>query len=247
VEAGIDRELSPSETPDGRPGVRILLFCISADALQTQVDNRAGQCVLTAPGTACFAGVAPTAKPVKLGGHLRYFGDGFQIAKMIGDRRYWRVPVMDGEFLCEDETWAVDDAVGGGNLILLGQSREAVLAAAEACAAAIRRVPDVILPFPGGLVRSGSKVGSKYKSMIASTNDAFAPTLRAQTKSDLDEKTASVLEIVIDGLSAKAVADAMKAGLLAARDAGQGLIRITAGNYGGKLGPHHFHLRELAA
>jgi formylmethanofuran--tetrahydromethanopterin N-formyltransferase len=247
VEAGIDRELSPAETPDGRPGVRILLFCVSLDALQGQVDGRAGQCILTAPGTACYAGVAPTAKPVKLGAHLRYFGDGFQIAKMIGGRRYWRVPVMDGEFLCEDETWAVDDAVGGGNLILLGRSREAALEAAEICAAAIRKVPDVILPFPGGIVRSGSKVGSKYKSMIASTNDAFAPTLRAQSESDLDDKTGSVLELVIDGLSAKAVAEAMKAGLLAAREAGRGLIRITAGNYGGKLGPHHFHLRELAA
>ncbi len=247
VEAGIDRRLPADETPDGRPGVRILLFCVSHDALQKQVDGRAGQCILTAPGTACFAGVAPTDYPIKLGAHLRYFGDGFQSSKLIGERRYWRIPVMDGEFLCEDESWAVADAVGGGNLILLGRSREAVLAAAEAAAKAIADVPDVILPFPGGLVRSGSKVGSKYASMIASTNEAFAPTLRAQSATALEPDVASVLELVIDGLSANAVAEAMRAGLAAARAQDGGLVRITAGNYGGKLGPHHFHLRDLTA
>lgn len=247
VEAGIDGKLSPDETPDGRPGVRILLFSVSQGDLQKHVDGRAGQCILTAPGTACYAGVAPTGKPIKLGAHLRYFGDGFQSSKVIGDRRYWRIPVMDGEFLCEDETWAVTDAVGGGNLILLGRSQEAVLRAAEASAAAIAKVSDVILPFPGGLVRSGSKVGSRYASMIASTNDAYSPTLRAQTATALEPDVEAVLELVIDGLSAAAVANAMKAGLEAGREHGAGLTRITAGNYGGKLGPHHFHLRDLSA
>lgn len=246
AEVGIDRELKPEETPDGRPGVRVLLFGFSPDALVPQLKNRVGQCVLTSPGSACYAGVA-AKKRIGLGQGPRYFGDGFQTAKILGKNRYWRVPVMDGEFVVEETTGVVTDAVGGGNVLILGNDRAGLLAAAEAAVAAIAEVPDVITPFPGGIVRSGSKVGSKYKGMIASTNDAFCPTLRGRVKSELGPDTVAVLEIVIDGLSSKAVADAMKAALKSLIEGGaaKGVTRISAGNYGGKLGQHHYHLREL--
>jgi formylmethanofuran--tetrahydromethanopterin N-formyltransferase len=246
AEVGIDRELKPEETPDGRPGVRVLLFGFSPDALVPQLKNRVGQCVLTSPGSACYAGVA-AKKRIGLGQGPRYFGDGFQTAKILGKNRYWRVPVMDGEFVVEETTGVVTDAVGGGNVLILGNDRAGLLAAAEAAVAAIGEVPDVITPFPGGIVRSGSKVGSKYKGMIASTNDAFCPTLRGRVKSELGPDTVAVLEIVIDGLSSKAVADAMKAALKSLIEGGaaKGVTRISAGNYGGKLGQHHYHLREL--
>ena len=246
AEVGIDRELKPEETPDGRPGVRVLLFGFSPDALAPQLKNRVGQCVLTSPGSACYAGVA-AKKRIGLGQGPRYFGDGFQTAKILGKNRYWRVPVMDGEFVVEETTGVVTDAVGGGNVLILGNERAGLLAAAEAAVAAISEVPDVITPFPGGIVRSGSKVGSKYKGMIASTNDAFCPTLRGRVKSELGPDTVAVLEIVIDGLSSKAVADAMKAALKSLIEGGaaKGVTRISAGNYGGKLGQHHYHLREL--
>ncbi len=246
AEVGIDRELKPEETPDGRPGVRVLLFGFSPDALAPQLKNRVGQCVLTSPGSACYAGVA-AKKRIGLGQGPRYFGDGFQTAKILGKNRYWRVPVMDGEFVVEETTGVVTDAVGGGNVLILGNDRAGLLAAAEAAVAAIGEVPDVITPFPGGIVRSGSKVGSKYKGMIASTNDAFCPTLRGRVKSELGPDTVAVLEIVIDGLSSKAVADAMKAALKSLIEGGaaKGVTRISAGNYGGKLGQHHYHLREL--
>jgi formylmethanofuran--tetrahydromethanopterin N-formyltransferase len=154
---------------------------------------------------------------------------------------------MDGEFVCEDTVGLTTEAVGGGNLLILGRDRAGLLAATEAAVAAIAKVPDVITPFPGGIVRSGSKVGAKYKGMIASTNDAFCPTLRGAVKSELSADTIAVLEVVIDGLTSKAVADAMRAGLKAAIEAGaqKGVTRITAGNYGGKLGQHHYHLKEL--
>jgi len=246
AEVGIDRELKPEETPDGRPGVRVLLFGFSPDALAPQLKNRVGQCVLTSPGSACYAGIA-AKKRIGLGQGPRYFGDGFQTAKILGKNRYWRVPVMDGEFVVEETTGVVTDAVGGGNVLILGNDRAGLLAAAEAAVAAIGEVPDVITPFPGGIVRSGSKVGSKYKGMIASTNDAFCPTLRGRVKSELGPDTVAVLEIVIDGLSSKAVADAMKAALKSLIEGGaaKGVTRISAGNYGGKLGQHHYHLREL--
>jgi len=246
AEVGIDRELKPEETPDGRPGVRVLLFGFSPDALAPQLKNRVGQCVLTSPGSACYAGVA-AKKRIGLGQGPRYFGDGFQTAKILGKNRYWRVPVMDGEFVVEETTGVVTDAVGGGNVLILGNDRAGLLAAAEAAVAAIGEVPDVITPLPGGIVRSGSKVGSKYKGMIASTNDAFCPTLRGRVKSELGPDTVAVLEIVIDGLSSKAVADAMKAALKSLIEGGaaKGVTRISAGNYGGKLGQHHYHLREL--
>jgi len=246
AEVGIDRELKPEETPDGRPGVRVLLFGFSPDAVAPQLKNRVGQCVLTSPGSACYAGVESPTR-IGLGQGPRFFGDGFQTAKRMGKSRYWRVPVMDGEFVIEETTGIITDAVGGGNVLILGNDRAGLLATTELAVAAIGEVPDVITPFPGGIVRSGSKVGSKYKGMVASTNDAFCPTLRGRVKSELGPDTVAVLEIVIDGLSSKAVADAMKAALKSIIDNGaaRGVTRVSAGNYGGKLGQHHYRLREL--
>jgi formylmethanofuran--tetrahydromethanopterin N-formyltransferase len=244
-EAGVERELAPDETPDGRPGVAVLMFGISTKELQKQLQARVGQCVLTSAGSACFAGIDGEDK-LKLGGALRYFGDGFQIAKRLGTRRYWRVPVMDGEFLCED-TVGVVKGIGGGNFLILASSRAAALAAAEAAVAAMRQLPNVILPFPGGIVRSGSKIGSKYKALTASTNDAYCPTLRRATRSALGDGVEAVLEIVIDGLSAGDIAASMRTGIAAVCALGKdaGVLAITAGNYGGKLGPFHFRLREI--
>lgn len=245
AEAAIEREVDPEETPDRRAGISVLAFAFDAESLGKALASRVGQNVLTCPTTACYDGLDPDLadKRVPVGGALRFFGDGWQVAKKLGDRRYWRVPVMDGEFVCEDR-FGVVKGVGGGNLLLCGEDPQQTLAAARRAAEAIRRVPGCILPFPGGIVRSGSKVGSRYKKLRASTNDAHCPTLRAQTETDLPRECRCVYELVIDGLTSEAVAGAMRAGLQAACKAG-GLIRVSAGNYGGKLGKHHFPLREL--
>lgn len=246
-EAGIERELDPAETPDGRPGVSALLFAMGGKGLAKQLETRAGQCVLTSPTSALFAGI-DEGEQIPLGKNLRYFGDGFQISKRIGGKRYWRVPVMDGEFLCQETTGMIK-AVGGGNFLILAESQPQALAACEAAIEAMRRIPNVIMPFPGGVVRSGSKVGSKYKTLPASTNDAFCPTLKGQTRTELSPEIESVMEIVIDGLSDADIAKAMRAGIEAACGLGaaNGIRRISAGNYGGKLGPFLFHLREIMA
>lgn len=246
-EAGVERELTPAETPDGRPGVAILLFAMSGKELAKQVERRIGQCVLTSPTSAAFAGIGG-GEPVALGKNLRFFGDGFQASKQIAGKRYWRVPVMDGEFLVE-ETTGVVPAVGGGNFLVLAESQPQALAACEAAITAMRKVPNVIMPFPGGVVRSGSKVGSRYKALGASTNDAFCPTIRGITRSQLSPEIGSVMEIVIDGLTADDIAASMKAGIGAVTALGraQGIHRISAGNYGGKLGKYHFKLREILA
>ena len=245
-EAGIEREIDASETPDGRPGISLLLFAMSGKELAKQIERRVGQCVLTCPTTAVFAGIAE-GEAVALGKNLRFFGDGWQISKVIGGVRYWRVPVMDGEFVAQ-ETTAVVKSVGGGNLLLLARDVDAALAVSEAAVAAMKKLRNVIMPFPGGVVRSGSKVGSKYPALMASTNDAFCPTLYGLVpKSELTPETRCVMEIVIDGLTEADVAAAMRAGLDAgiAFGAERGLLRISAGNYGGKLGPFHFHLHKM--
>ncbi len=247
AEAGIERELSPDETPDGRPGVSALLFAVSSKELGKQLERRVGQCVLTCPTTAVFAGLdAPEKLP--LGKTLRFFGDGFQNSKVVAGRRYWRIPVMDGEFLAE-ETTSMVKTVGGGNFLVLAQDQVSALRACEAAIGEMRKLPNVIMPFPGGVVRSGSKVGSKYKALPASTNDAFCPTLRGATRSELTSDIGSVMEIVIDGLTDTDVRAAMKSGLEAVCRVGAagGVRRISAGNYGGKLGQFHFHLREILA
>jgi formylmethanofuran--tetrahydromethanopterin N-formyltransferase len=244
AEAGIERTMAPSETPDGRPGVSILVFAFSRDALEKALSNRVGQCVMTCPTTACYNGLPLGEKTISVGGRLRYFGDGWQISKRLGGRRYWRVPVMDGEFLCE-ETFGTVKGVAGGNLILMGTEPTATLAAAESAVAAMRRCPELILPFPGGIARSGSKVGSKYKALRASTNTAFAPTLRGLVASEMPAEVRCAYEIVIDGLSLEAVERATAAGLHAAAVHEKALTGITAGNYGGKLGPFHIRLRDV--
>ena len=245
AEVGVERILSVDETPDGRPGVAVLAFAFDKPSLEAAVTARVGQNVLTCPTTACYAGLHSDQKKdrIKLGAQLRFFGDGFQVSKKLEDRRYWRVPVMDGEFLCEDVVGTVK-GIGGGNLLVCGRSLEATLAAARAAVAAIDRVNDVILPFPTGIVRAGSKVGSKYPALKASTNDKWCPSLRGQTETALQAGEQAVYEIVIDGLSESAVAKAMQVGRDAAL-ASPDVLRISAGNYGGKLGPHHFHLRQL--
>ena len=248
VEAGIERELSVDETPDGRAGVAVLLFAMGSKVLMQQLETRMGQCILTCPSAAAFAGIE-SEDNINLGAHLRYFGDGFQTSKLIAGARYWRIPVMDGEFLVQESTGLMR-AIGGGNFLMLATSQAAALNAAETAIEAMKKIPNVIMPFPGGVVRSGSKVGSKYPKMFASTNDAFCPTLKGLTKTALDDDIESVLEIVIDGLGFDDIAKAMKIGIeaiCALNKNGQnsGVKRISAGNYGGKLGPHHFKLHEI--
>ncbi|BEP35991.1 formylmethanofuran--tetrahydromethanopterin N-formyltransferase [Variovorax sp. V59] len=254
-EAGIEREIAPDESPDGRPGVSVLMFSMSGKELGKQLERRVGQCVLTCPTTAVFAGLprgAPGSDVAALGKNLRFFGDGWQISKVIDGVRYWRVPVMDGEFVAQEDTPVVK-AVGGGNLLLLARDTDAALAAAEAAVAAMKRLPNVVMPFPGGVVRSGSKVGSRYANLNASTNDAFCPSLVGLVAhSELAggasaQEIGCVMEIVIDGLTEADVGAAMRVGMEAAIAIGPagGLLRISAGNYGGKLGPFHFHLHRL--
>jgi formylmethanofuran--tetrahydromethanopterin N-formyltransferase len=245
VEAGIERELSSEETPDGRPGVAILMFAMGSAVLMKQLENRMGQTILTCPTAAAFSGIEGNER-INLGKNLRFFGDGFQISKQFGGKRYWRVPVMDGEFITEETTGMVR-AVGGGNFLVLATSQPQALAACEAAIEAMRKIPNVIMPFPGGVVRSGSKVGSKYKTMFASTNDAFCPTLKGLTHTQLSEDIESVMEIVIDGLTDADIRKATYVGIEAACKLGteNGILRISAGNYGGKLGQFQFHLRDI--
>jgi formylmethanofuran--tetrahydromethanopterin N-formyltransferase len=241
-ETGLDRRLAASETPDGRPGAEVMAFGFSTDALAQTIPNRVGQCVMTCPTTAVYDGMPDAPERIPLGKHIRFFGDGYQKSRVLAGRRYWRVPVMDGEFLVE-ERLGVRKGVAGGNVLIQAATQEAALGAARRGVAAVAETPGAITPFPGGVARSGSKVGSRYKKLKASTADAFCPTLRGRVESKLYPGVNCVLEIVIDGTDEATVARAMTAALRAS--AGDGIIALGAGNYGGKLGKFHFPLRSL--
>ena len=230
IEIAVEQTLDPDQTPDGRPGVSVLAFAVSGSELEKQIPLRLGQCVLTCPTTAVFAGVDESAdddddesngdvtefkKRIPMGKSLRYFGDGHQISKVISGVRYWRIPVMDGEFVCQDDVARIE-GIGGGNFILIGRDIDAVSTASRAAVGAMQNMPGIITPFPGGTVRSGSKVGSKYAELFASTNDAFCPGLRSLVETQLRDDEHCALEIVIDGLSAAEIASAMKVGITAA-------------------------------
>jgi len=240
-EAGIESELDESQTPDGRPGVSILIFGVSRSGLESQLISRIGQSIMTCPTTACYNGL-DEGEQVDVGGKLRFFGDSYQASKMLGKRRFWRIPVMDGEFLVEQK-FCIKKGVGGGNLLIISKDVKSGLEAAQRAVGAMKKVPGAIMPFPGGIVRSGSKVGSTYRFLSASTNTPFCPTLKRLVKTSLPEEANAVYEIVIDGLDERSVRDAMGHGLLAACCCD--ILSVTAGNYGGSLGQYKFHLLEI--
>ena len=269
AEVGFEGWIDPAETLDGRPGASVLLFAASTEALQKSTFTRTGQCLMTCPTTAVFDGLAAGEgsdelvdfKPneIQVGEKLRFFGDGYQKSKLIGQRRFWRIPVMDGEFICEDRV-GVAKGVAGGNFLILTKDQVSGLAAAERAVDEITKLPNVMCPFPGGVVRSGSKVGSRYQGMVASTNHPFCPTLKGidfETtdvdsnyteengikRSLLDDQVNCVYEIIIDGTDYQAVGDAMVAGIRAASS--KNVVSISAANYGGKLGKHQYRLHEL--
>lgn len=244
LEAARERWLTPQETPDGRPGASVLLFGFSTDALAAAVPRRVGQCVMTCATSAVFDGLPEASQRLPLGSYLRYFGDGFQQSRLIGERRYWRLPVMDGEFLVEDSA-GVEKGVAGGALILEAVDIPAGLAAVRRAATAVSEMPGIIAPFPGGAARSGSKVGSRYKGLRASTNQAYCPTLRGRAESLLDPRATCAYEIVLDGVSPEAIEQGMARATRAA--AGPGILAISAANYGGNLGKYQFLLHDLLA
>ena len=242
AETGVEAWLPAQDTPDGRPGAAILLFGFSTEALGKAVAKRVGQCVMTCPSTAVYNGLLEGQEMIPVGKHIRFFGDGYQKSKLLDGRRYWRIPVMDGEFLVEEKV-GVAKGVAGGNIILQAVDQATALGAARRAVEAVADVTGVITPFPGGVARSGSKVGSRYKGLVASTADAFCPTLRGRVATKLHPDAHCAYEIVVDGISEATVARAMGAAIHAA--SGPRVIAISAGNYGGKLGKFHFRLHEL--
>ena len=270
AEVGFEGWVDSADTFDGRPGASVLLFSLSTEALQKATFTRTGQCLMTCPTTAVFDGLPAEIrggdelvdfKPneIQVGDKIRFFGDGYQKSKLIGERRFWRIPVMDGEFICEDKV-GVAKGVAGGNFLILASDQVSGLSAAERAVDEIVKLPNVICPFPGGVVRSGSKVGARNQAMAASTNHLFCPTLKGvdfeTDPTDPDQPPASgtcrsllsdqvncVYEIVIDGTCYQAVGEAIAVGIRSA--VGAGVVSISAANYGGKLGKHHYHLQEL--
>lgn len=244
AEAGIERLVPPEETPDGRPGILLHFYHRDRRSLKAQLIARIGQCVLTCPTTAAYDGLDNARRRLKVGSSLRYFGDGYQKKDELKGRKVWIIPVMEGEFVIQS-TFGTIEAVAGGNLLILSEDQDSGLEATENAVEAISKVRDVVLTFPGGICRSGSKVGSRKYKLGASTNDAFCPMIKDKVeKTQLPPEVWNVYEIVINGLTLQAVGEAMKAGLRAAA-ASPGVVKITAANYGGKLGPYKVTLKEL--
>ena len=249
-EAGVEREVPPEETPDGRPGVSVMVFGFSKKRLSTPMLNRIGQCVLTCPTTAIYNGIPEEEADdmLDVGASLRFFGDGYQVKMRMGDgwgerQRFWRIPVMEGEFLAEAKFGAVK-AVAGGNFLVMGENEDATLEASERAVEAILEVPGVITPFPGGLCRSGSKVGSTYAFLKASTNTPFCPAIKhTLPDSQVPAGCNSVLEVILNGLDEPSVMKAMAAGIMAATEV-EGVKWITAVNFGGKLGKFQMGLKD---
>ncbi|MBT8172150.1 formylmethanofuran--tetrahydromethanopterin N-formyltransferase [Candidatus Bathyarchaeota archaeon] len=245
AESAVEGLISADETPDGRPGVIIQIYHNSRNGLKQQMSLRIGQCIMTCPTTAAFDALPKAKRRVKIGRSLRLFGDGFQKSGEVAGRKVWRIPVMEGEFIVEDD-FGIMKAVASGNMLILAKDWKSALKAAEDAKEAItKNVNGVIMPFPGGLCRAGSKVGSLNYKLPASTSHQYCPTIKKLVPdTKLSEKVNSVQEIVINGLNQRVVKAAMGEGIKAAIKV-PGVLKITAGNYGGKLGPYKANLKEV--
>jgi formylmethanofuran--tetrahydromethanopterin N-formyltransferase len=245
TEAGIERLISPEETPDGRVGALVQFYHRTRSDLKRQMIARIGQCVMTCPTTAVFNALGGAARKLKVGRSLRFFGDGFQKLDELYGRKVWRIPVMEGEFIVEN-SFGVKRSVAGGNFFIMARNQKSGLAAAEAAVEAIRRnVRGVIMPFPGGICRSGSKVGSLKYKIPASTNHLYCPTLKGKlSENRVPDGVNTIYEIVINGLNLESVKAAMAEGIKAAVNV-PGVVKISAGNYEGKLGAFKVYLSEL--
>lgn len=244
AESGIESKIKPEKTPDGRPGIVIQIYHTSRRQLKNQMVSRIGQCILTCPTTAVFDGLSRAPRKIRAGASLRYFGDGFEKKSELSGRTVWIIPVMESSFVIE-ESFGAKKAVAGGNILIMATNQRAALEASEKAIREIKRVPGVIAPFPGGICRSGTKIGSRHYKLKASTNTAFCPTIKENVEESLVPNEAeSIYEIVINGLNLKSVKDAMAKGIQAAVLSSD-VVRITSANYGGKLGPYKAYLKEL--
>lgn len=249
-EAALDVYVSPDETPDNRPGAALMFFVNDKNKIDNVLLNRIGQCILTCPTSACFDRMEESLDPekefeVKTGFKLKFFGDKFE-EKIEGEFPFeaWKIPVMDGEFIVQSK-FKAGKGIAGGNFLIIGKDQSSTLAAAEKSVKALKDVPNVIAPFPGGVARSGSKVGSKYDFLNASTNDPLCPTLKHKIdNSDLRDGENCVYEVIINGATESVVKSAMKLGIQAAVGV-PGVMRISAGNYGGKLGKFQYNLHDV--
>ncbi len=245
AEAGIEKIVNGEETPDGRPGAYIQICTFGFKALEQQLLQRLGQCVLTAPTVAMWNGLPNAERQFDTGFKLRFFGDGFESEINIAGRKAVKIPLMQGDFVAENNIGA-QDGIAGGNFIILAENQMAALAAAESAVDTIADIEGTITPFPGGIVGSGSKTGAnKYKFLKASTNEKFCPSIKDKVEgSKVPADINGIYEIVVNGLDQKVVSEAMKAGIKAAVKI-PGVKRISAANYGGTLGPYKFNLKEL--
>ncbi len=245
AEAGVEKVVNGDETPDGRPGAYIQICTFGFKSLEEQLLKRLGQCVLTAPTAAMWNGLPKAEKQFDTGFKLKFFGDGFESETNIGGRKAYKIPMMQGDFVAEHNIGA-QDGIAGGNFFIMADNQMAALAAAENAVDAIAQQDGTITPFPGGIVASGSKVGfTNYKFMKATTNEKYCPSIKAKIKdTKVPADVNAIYEIVINGLSVEAISSSMKAGIDAAVKI-PGVKKISAGNYGGTLGPYKFNLKEL--
>lgn len=240
AEIAIERRLTAEESPDGRPGVAILAFGFRGRNVAQAVANRVGQTILTCPTAEVFDGLPKAADRAPLGDYLRYFGDGHE--REASDA--WVIPIMEGE-VAFPKTIGVAQGLAGGNLLLCGADQSQALEASRKAVEAVRDLPGVIMPFPGGVCRSGSKVGSRYQRLVASTNEAYCPTLYEKVVTKLPNEANCVYELIINGVDEAAVRRAMRAAIEATQT-GE-LLAVTAADYGGRLGSIRIPLSDLLA
>ncbi|NWG08881.1 MAG: formylmethanofuran--tetrahydromethanopterin N-formyltransferase [Nitrososphaerales archaeon] len=243
AEAGLESLVPPDKTPDGRPGAMIQIYHRTLPMLKFQLLARIGQCILTCPTTAIFNGIQDAKKYTRLGKSIRMFGDGYERLDKAYGKKVWRIPVMEGEFLIEDR-FGLKKAVAGGNLLIMGENQKAALKASEDAVEAMGKIEGLVMTFPGGICRSGSKVGSSKYKLLATTNHFFCPALKGVVPdSKVPSSVNSIYELVFNGLTEDIIKRGTAVSIKAAMKV-PGIVKISAVNFGGKLGPILIKLKD---
>ncbi|MEM2816578.1 MAG: formylmethanofuran--tetrahydromethanopterin N-formyltransferase [Candidatus Bathyarchaeia archaeon] len=252
IEGGVEKWLSTRETPDGRKGAVLQFWGIidpkkpfseSLKKFEVELSYRIRQDILVKPFTAVFDALNASEGKLDMMERVGHCGDGYEWTEEKYARTVIVVPIMVPDFIIERYI-GYARGVMGANFWIMCKTKEAVKEAGRKALEAIHEVEGVVTPFD--VCSAGSKPETRFPWIGPTTNHLYCPSLRKKLGADskVPEGVGYIPEVVINGVSLEAVKQAMRAGITAAAKV-KGVVGISAGNYGGKLGDYRIYLREL--
>lgn len=245
VEGGVERFLDASQTPDNRPGAMVQFYfgLDDLEKFEVELSYRIRQDILVKPFTSLYNATPQPEGYLGMMKQVGHCGDGYEWEENIYGREMIVVPIALPDFKIEKQL-GYQSAVMGANFWYMCRTKKGVMEAGNKALEAIREIEGVITPFD--ICSAASKVETNYPWIGPTTNHPYCPSLKPRLKVEslVPDDVNYVPEIVINGLDMDKVEMAMKAGLKAVLEVDD-VLRVSAGNYQGKLGDYQINLRDL--